>query len=103
VVVGAPFTGFSRDGIEFLADLAEHNERSWFQPRKAEYERVLKEPLEALCRELGERFEKAGLPLRSDAAKSPFRIYRDVRFSADKSPYKTQISASFPFTEEGGG
>ena len=103
MAVAAPFTGFSRQGIQFLADLAEHNERSWFQPRKAEYERLLKEPLEALCRALGERFEAAGLPLRSDPARSPFRIYRDVRFSADKSPYKTHLSASFPWAGEGGG
>ena len=102
MAAAAPFTGFSRDGIQFLADLAAHNDRAWFQPRKAEYERLLKEPLEALCRALGDQFERTGLPLRSDT-KSPFRIYRDVRFSADKSPYKTQVSASFPFTQEGGG
>ena len=97
------FAGFSRDGIQFLADLAMHNERSWFQPRKGDYERLLKEPLEALCAALGERFESAGLPLRAVPSKSPFRIYRDVRFSADKSPYKTAVSASFPWTGEGGG
>lgn len=44
---------------------------------------------------LGERFEARGIPLRADA-RSPFRIYRDVRFSKDKSPYKTHVSASFP-------
>jgi uncharacterized protein (TIGR02453 family) len=103
VVVAAPFTGFTRESIQFLVELSQHNDRSWFQPRKGEYERVLKEPLEALCRALGERFEARGLPLRSDPAKSPFRIYRDLRFSADKSPYKTHISASFPWTGEGGG
>jgi uncharacterized protein (TIGR02453 family) len=86
MVVAAPFTGFSRESIQFLVDLAQHNDRSWFQPRKGEYERLLKEPLEALCLALGERFEARGLPLRSDPAKSPFRIYRDLRFSADKSP-----------------
>jgi uncharacterized protein (TIGR02453 family) len=100
MVVAAPFTGFSRDAIQFLADLALHNERSWFQPRKADYERLLKEPLEALCRELAERFEARRLPFRADPAHSPFRIYRDVRFSADKSPYKTQVSASFPWVGE---
>jgi len=97
------FQGFSREGIQFLADLAANNDRAWFQPRKAEYERLLKDPLEVLCLALAERFEKAGLPLRSDPAHSPFRIYRDVRFSADKSPYKTAVSASFPWTGEGGG
>jgi uncharacterized protein (TIGR02453 family) len=103
MVLAAPFTGFSRDAIQFLADLALHNERSWFQPRKGDYERLLKEPLEALCRELADRFEARRLPLRADPAHSPFRIYRDLRFSADKSPYKTHISASFPWAGEGGG
>jgi uncharacterized protein (TIGR02453 family) len=43
------------------------------------------------------------LPLRADPSRSPFRIYRDVRFSVDKSPYKTHVSASFPWAGEGGG
>ena len=97
------FTGFSRQGIQFLVELGLNNDRAWFVPRKAEYERLLKEPLEALCLALGERFERARLPLRSDPSRSPFRIYRDVRFSADKSPYKTHISASFPWIGKGGG
>jgi uncharacterized protein (TIGR02453 family) len=88
MAVAASFTGFSRDAVQFLVELALHNERSWFQPRKAEYEHLLKEPLEALCRVLADRFEAEGLPLRSDPSRSPFRIYRDVRFSADKSPNK---------------
>jgi uncharacterized protein (TIGR02453 family) len=103
MAAAAPFTGFSRDAVQFLVELALHNERSWFQPRKAEYERLLKEPMEALCRALAGRFEADGLPLRADPAHSPFRIYRDVRFSADKSPYKTHVSASFPWAGEGGG
>ena len=97
------FGGFSRDAIQFLADLALHNERSWFQPRKGDYERLLKEPLEVLCAALEERFEAGGMPLRADPSRSPFRIYRDVRFSADKSPYKAHVSASFPWAGEGGG
>ena len=43
------FTGFRPEAIQFLADLAENNDRAWFTPRKAEYERLLKEPLAALC------------------------------------------------------
>ena len=89
------FDGFSPDAIQFLVDLAANNERSWFQPRKADYERLLKAPLEALCVALGETFERRGIPLSADPARSPFRIYRDVRFSKDKSPYKTNIGASF--------
>jgi uncharacterized protein (TIGR02453 family) len=103
MAVAAPFAGFSRDGIQFLAELALHNDRSWFQPRKADYERLLKEPLEAMCLALGAEFEARRLPLRADPSRSPFRIYRDLRFSADKSPYKTHISASFPWAGEGGG
>ena len=98
--MGAAFTGFQPEAIQFLLELRANNDRAWFQPRKAEYERLLKEPLEALCMALGERFEARGLPLRADV-RSPFRIYRDVRFSKDKSPYKTHVSASFPWEPEG--
>ena len=98
MAVAAPtFTGFRPEAIQFLADLAANNDRSWFQPRKGDYERLLKEPLEALIVALAERFEARRIPLRADPAKSPFRIYRDVRFSKDKSPYKTNLGASFPW------
>ena len=95
------FTGFRPEAIQFLADLAANNDRAWFQPRKGEYERLLKEPLEAMIAALSERFEARGIPLLADPAKSPFRIYRDVRFSKDKSPYKTNIGASFPWIGQG--
>ena len=91
------FTGFKPEAIQFLVDLAANNDRAWFQPRKAEYERLLKEPLEQLIAALAQRFEQRGIPLHADPAKSPFRIYRDVRFSKDKSPYKTNMGASFPW------
>ena len=96
------FRGFQPEAIHFLLELSINNEREWFQPRKTEYERLLKEPLEALCVTLGEQFAARGIPLRADAG-SPFRIYRDVRFSKDKSPYKTHVSASFPWADEGVG
>ena len=96
------FTGFRPEAIQFLADLAANNERDWFTPRKAEYERLLKAPLEALCRALDEAFRARGIPLEGDPSRSPFRIYRDVRFSKDKSPYKTNVAASFPWAEGGG-
>jgi len=94
------FAGFQPESLHFLIELALNNDRAWFQPRKAEYERLLKEPLESLCAALGERFEARGIPLRADV-RSPFRIYRDVRFSNDKSPYKTHVSASFPWAPDG--
>ena len=91
------FRGFSPDAIQFLADLAENNDRAWFQPRKADYDRLLKIPLEQLVVALGERFAARGVPLAADPARAPFRIYRDTRFSRDKSPYKTNVGASFPW------
>jgi len=97
------FAGFTREGLQFLADLAANNERAWFAPRKADYERLLKHPLEALCVELGERFAARNIPLVADPARSPFRIYRDTRFSKDKSPYKPYVSASFPWRDGGPG
>ena len=54
-VASPPFTGFSPEAIQFLADLAANNDRAWFQPRKADYERLLKEPMEALVAALAER------------------------------------------------
>jgi uncharacterized protein (TIGR02453 family) len=89
------FSGFRPEAIQFLADLAANNERSWFQARKAEYERLLKRPLQELCAALEEEFRARDIPLHSDPARSPFRIYRDTRFSKDKSPYKTHLAASF--------
>src|SRR6478672_9689367 len=97
----ATFGGFSRAAIDFLAELAMNNDRAWFQPRKADYERLLKEPLQALCVAVAARFESRGVPLQSDPLRSPFRIYRDTRFSKDKSPYKTHVSASFPWADDG--
>ena len=95
------FTGFTPDAIQFLVDLADNNDRAWFNPRKAEYKRLLKHPLEALCVALDERFRAQGIPLEADPTRSPFRIYRDVRFSKDKSPYKNQLSASFAWAGDG--
>jgi uncharacterized protein (TIGR02453 family) len=103
MATAAPFAGFRPEAIQFLADVAANNERTWFQPRKADYERLLKEPLEALCVALAERFAIRGIPLVADPARSPFRIYRDVRFSKDKSPYKTNVGASFPWAGDNWG
>jgi len=97
------FTGFRPEALDFLVELALNNDRSWFGPRKAMYESLLKQPLEQLCTAVNEEFRARDLPLSADPARSPFRIYRDVRFSRDKSPYKTNVGASFPWAGEGGG
>ena len=92
MAVTAPsFPGFRPEAIQFLADLAANNDRAWFQPRKAEYERLLKEPMEELCVALEAEFRGREIPLHADAARSPFRIYRDTRFSKDKSPHHDKV------------
>jgi len=101
-VAAEPFTGFRQEAIQFLADLAANNDRAWFQPRKAEYEELLKRPLASLIAALAERFAARGIPLTADPARSPFRIYRDTRFSRDKSPYKIHYAATFPWIEGAG-
>jgi uncharacterized protein (TIGR02453 family) len=93
----AGFSGFRPEALQFLADLADNNRRDWFQPRKADFERLIREPLGRLCVALADRFRDLGLPLMADPVRSPFRIYRDVRFSKDKAPYKTGQGASFPW------
>jgi uncharacterized protein (TIGR02453 family) len=95
------FGGFSPEAMQFLVDLALNNDRSWFQPRKADYDRLLRAPLEALCDDLADELARRRIPLRSDPKSSPFRIYRDTRFAKDKSPYKTNLAASFPWVGEG--
>src|SRR5919109_368628 len=101
-VTTAAFPGFKPEALQFLRDLAQHNDRSWFQPRKAEYERLLREPMEALVAALDDRFAARNLPLQADPRRSIFRIYRDTRFSKDKLPYKTHLAASFPWVDEAG-
>lgn len=101
-VASSAFAGFAPEAIQFLADLADHNDRAWFAPRKADYERLLKRPQEALCVALAERFAARGIPLLADPVKSPFRIYRDTRFSRDKSPYRRHLGASFPWAPDPG-
>jgi len=92
----ARFDGFSPAGIKFLRDLAKHNDRNWFAPRKAVYERELLEPLKAMVDAATQALRKARIPIGADPMRSTFRIYRDVRFSRDKRPYKTNLGAYLP-------
>jgi uncharacterized protein (TIGR02453 family) len=92
------FSGFSSEAIQFLRDLAAHNERDWFNPRKETFQRDLQEPLARLVLTTTDLLRKAKIPLRADPKRSVFRLYRDTRFSPDKRPYKTHISAVFDRT-----
>lgn len=86
-------THFSAAGIRFLRDLAKHNDREWFEPRKPIYEKELKAPMLALVGEINEAMHDFAPEFIRPPQKSMMRIYRDIRFSKDKKPYKTNIAA----------
>ena len=84
--------------FEFLSELRENNNREWFNANKERYESDVRDPLIAFVaefarplREISEHFVADPRPVGG----SVFRIYRDVRFSKDKTPYKTQAAAHF--------
>lgn len=83
----------------FLKDLKTHNTRPWFESNRVRYEVDVKEPMLRFIEDLGPRLRKISPHLLADARPvggSMFRIYRDIRFSRDKSPYKTGVAAYFP-------
>lgn len=90
-----PFTGFPREGVAFLKRLKKNNNRDWFQEHKQEYEESVKLPMQSLVAELHPFFSEFAPDYDVHPKKSLFRIYRDVRFSSDKRPYKTHVAAHF--------
>ena len=79
--------------MRFLRGLARHNDRGWFNDRKQVYERELKAPMLALVDEITQRMAGFAPEHMRPAHKCMMRIYRDIRFSSDKRPYKTHLSA----------
>lgn len=98
-MVMVEFEGFPPQAIQFLADLAANNDRAWFKARKGAYEQLVRQPFERLVADLAVRFAARDIPLDADPRRSIFRIHRDTRFSADKSPYKTHQSARFTWRD----
>jgi len=90
-----PFEGFPREGIQFLKRLKRNNNRSWFEKHKGEYESFVKLPMQSLIAALKPCFEKFAPEYDVNPKRSMFRVYRDVRFSKDKTPYKTHVAAHF--------
>lgn len=88
------FTGFQSIDLAFLTELARNNDRDWFTGNRATYDKALKPQLEALIVALSEALAARDIPLAGDAKRSVFRIHRDTRFSKDKRPYKTHVSAT---------
>jgi uncharacterized protein (TIGR02453 family) len=89
------FPGFPSEAVAFYRSLARHNTREWFQPRKAVYDEKVKAPMIELVTALNGAMMDFAPDYVTDAPKAIYRIYRDTRFSPDKTPYKTQIAASF--------
>ena len=84
--------------FSFLADLRANNNREWFAANKHRYEEELLDPALAFINAFAPRLEKISPHFRADARPSGgslFRIYRDTRFSKDKSPYKTNLGIHF--------
>ena len=84
--------------FRFLQDLRANNSRDWFQANKARYETDVREPMLRFISDFGPLLHSISERFEADPRKaggSMFRIHRDVRFSQDKSPYKTQVGAQF--------
>jgi len=86
---------FSTQSLKFLRDLKKHNDREWFQPRKAQYDEHVKEPTLALIEVINRELANGAPAFVTEPKKALFRIYRDTRFAQDKTPYKTHTSALF--------
>lgn len=90
---------FDDETFAFLRELKTHNDRSWFTANKGRYERSVKEPVLAFIGDAGPQLGKLSKQLVADrkpVGGSMFRIYRDVRFAKNKSPYKTHVGVHFP-------
>jgi uncharacterized protein (TIGR02453 family) len=87
----APY--FTPDALKFLRNLARHNDREWFTPRKPQFEALLRQPMLATVRRITDAMLDFAPNHVRPAEKSVFRIYRDTRFSHDKRPYKTHVAA----------
>jgi uncharacterized protein (TIGR02453 family) len=89
------FPGFPPETLQFFRALARHNNRDWFQPRKATFEEQVRQPMRELVEALNGGMKSFAPEYATDPAKAIYRIYRDTRFSKDKTPYKDHIAASF--------
>lgn len=91
------FTGFPKESITFLNSIRKNNTKEWFEVHRSEYEQLIKEPSAAYVVEMGEHLQ-ALVPTIQAKPKvngSLFRIYRDIRFSKDKTPIKSRIGVIF--------
>ena len=90
-----PFEGFPSQAIAFFKRLKRNNNRVWFEKHKHEYEEFARMPMQSFIASLQPHFASFAPEFELSPKRSIFRIYRDIRFSKDKTPYKTHIAAHF--------
>ena len=86
---------FNQRALRFFRGLARHNEKPWFEAHRDEYEAEVRGPMRELLGDLDVRFAEFAPEIGADPKRSMFRINRDIRFSKDKSPYKTHAACWF--------
>ena len=86
---------FSPEALKFLRALKRNNDREWFQPRKEQFDKLLRDPMLELLARINDELMKFAPDYVAEPSKAIFRIYRDTRFSNDKTPYKTHLAAVF--------
>ena len=86
---------FTKRALGFFRGLARHNETAWFEAHRDEYETEVRGPMRDLIEDLDTRFADFAPEIGGDPKRSMFRINRDIRFSKDKSPYKTHAACWF--------
>ncbi len=89
---------FTDNTIQFIKELSVNNNKEWFQSHQKEYEEYYKNPIRELVKEISNRFAALQIPYHSSPKLSLFRINRDIRFSKNKEPYKTNIGIFFPYS-----
>jgi uncharacterized protein (TIGR02453 family) len=98
---------FTTRTLRFLRALKRNNDREWFRARKAHYDADVRQPMIELLERLAGDFKSFAPEFVAEPKVSLYRIYRDTRFSADKTPLKTHVAAHFPMRGlpkgEGGG
>lgn len=95
-----PFSGFFDKDAKFFKQLAKNQNREWFQAHKEEFDEGWQKPMKQLLDAVRDAVDGAFKHSDLDEPKV-FRIYRDVRFSKDKSPYKTHIGGVIPTKRQG--
>ncbi len=92
------FNGFPDECLPFLQQLAENNHREWFLANKGRYETLVQKPALTFIEEMAPHLQAISPHFRAVAKKSGgslMRVYRDIRYAKDKTPYKTNIGIQF--------